>query len=93
MSWLLFFLGRVRQQAEDTNQRLKELLNLQSEWHRRVASARSSALLLKAVDMLFENRICTIPQIAQRFQVRYSSAKNIVQRLRGSGIVIPIAEV
>lgn len=92
-SWLLFFLQGVSDQAQDANLRLKQLLTLQSDWRKRVTQARSSALLLDAVDMLFETPICSIPQIAERLQVRYPSAKNVAERLVQNGILTPLGEM
>jgi Fic family protein len=92
MSWILFFLQGVSEQAQDANLRLKQLLALQSDWRKRVTQARSSALLLDIVDMLFESPICTIPQVAERLHVHYPSAKNVVQRLVQNGILEPLGE-
>jgi len=91
--WILFFLQGVKEQAQDANLRLKQLLTLQSDWRKRVTQARSSALLLEIVDMLFEMPICTIPQVSERLQVGYPSAKNAVQRLVQSGILSPLGEL
>ncbi len=90
--WILFFLQGVKEQAQDANLRLKQLLALQSDWRKRVTRARSSALLLDTVDMLFEMPVCTIPQVAERLKVHYPSAKNAVQRLVQNGILIPLGE-
>ncbi|MEW6285396.1 MAG: Fic family protein [Chloroflexota bacterium] len=93
MGWIHFFLQGVSEQAQDANSRLKQLLNLQTEWRRRVTQARSSALLLNLVDMLFEMPICTIPQVAERLHVRYPSAKNAVERLVQSGILSSLGDM
>jgi len=90
--WIEFFLQGVNEQAQDANLRLKQLLALQSNWRKQVTQARSSALLLKLVDMLFEMPICTIPSVAERLGVHYPSAKNAVERLVQSGILSPINE-
>jgi hypothetical protein len=71
---------------------LKQLLALQSNWRKLVTQARSSALLLKLVDMLFEMPICTIPSVAERLGVHYPSAKNAVERLAQNGILSPVRE-
>ena len=92
MQWILFFLQGVNEQAQDANVRLKQLLALQSDWRKQVTQARSSALLLDIVDMLFEAPVCAIPQVADRLQVRYPSAKNAVQRLVQNGILMPLGE-
>ncbi len=91
--WVDFFLQGVQQQAEDANARLKELQTLQNDWHQRITRARSSALLLKLIDILFEMPFCTIPQVAKRLQVRYPSAKNAVEHLLKAGILIPVGEL
>jgi len=90
--WIIFFLQGVKEQAQDANMCLKQLLALQSDWRKRVTQARSSALLLDLVDMLFEMPICTIPQVAERLQVHYPSAKNAVERLEQSGILTRLGE-
>jgi len=91
--WILFFLQGVCEQSQDANARLKQLLNLQSNWRKQITHARSSALLLNIVDMLFETPICTITQISKRLDIKYPSAKNAVERLVQNGILLPTSEM
>ena len=67
--------------------------DLREEWHRRLAQARTSALLLRLADALFESPILTIPQAQQRLGVTYPSAQRNVAKLIEAGILQPVGQV
>jgi len=73
--------------------RARRLQDLREEWHRRLAQARTSALLLRLADALFESPILTIPQAQQRLGVTYPSAQRNVAKLVGAGILQPVGQV
>jgi Fic family protein len=79
--WLLFFLHGVSEQARDAARRARRLQDLQREWRQQVTRARSSALLLRLVDSLFETPVLTIPQAERLLGVAYRSAKLNVEKL------------
>jgi len=92
-TWVLFFLRGVAEQARDAVERASRLQDLREEWHRRLAQARTSALLLRLADALFESPILTIPQAQQRLGVTYPSAQRNVAKLIEAGILQPVGQV
>ncbi len=55
----------------------------------RIQSARSSALLGRIVDMLFDIPAITIPHAVAELGITYNSAKNNIQRLIELGMITP----
>lgn len=85
--WVLFFLQGVTEQARDAIERAKRLQDLQTQWRQKVTKARSSSLLAKLVDLLFEIPILTIPQTGRLLGVTYRSAKLNISKLVELGIL------
>lgn len=85
--WLLFFLRGVAEQAGDALQRARKLQDLRESWHKLIAQARTSALLVRLVDVLFESPILTIPQAQHLLGVTYPSAQRNVEKLAQAGIL------
>lgn len=85
--WLLFFLRGVAEQAWDALQRARRLQDLREEWHQRLTQARTSALLVRLVDELFDWPIMTIPQAQRLLGVTYPSAKRNMEKLVQAGIL------
>jgi len=89
-AWLLFFLRGVAEQARDALERARRLQDLREEWHRRLAQARTSALTLRLVDILFTSPILTISQAQRLLKVgSYHSARKNVEKLVSAGILQP----
>jgi Fic family protein len=78
--WLMFFLRGVAEQSRDAIIRAKQLQDIQ-QWRQQLTQARSSALLLRLADSLFEMPILTIPQACKLLGVTYPSAQRIVRKL------------
>ncbi|HOT91454.1 MAG TPA: Fic family protein [Anaerolineae bacterium] len=85
--WLLFFLRGVAEQAGDAAARARRLQDLRETWHQRLAQTRSSALLIRLVDALFDRPILTIPQAQRLLDVTYPSAQRNVEKLVQAGIL------
>jgi Fic family protein len=89
-AWLLFFLRGVAEQARDAVERARRLQDLREEWHRRLAQARTSALTLRLVDLLFISPILTISQAQRLLKVgSYHSARKHMEKLVSAGILQP----
>lgn len=86
--WLAFFLRGITSQSNDALQRLKKLQDLQTSWRTQVARKRASATLLQLIDLLFEKPILTTRQIAERLNVTYVTAQNMVKRLVSEQVLI-----
>lgn len=90
--WLAFFLEGVAEQSRDAINRAKRLQNMQHQWRQQVTYARSSALLLRLIDSLFESPVLSIPRARDLLGVTYRSAQLNVQRLVEAGILRPFNE-
>ena len=79
--WVRFFLNGVRLAAKDATRRAQRLQELQADYRRRLQKARSSALITRLLDMLFELPTITVPYVAKALDVTYRSAQNNVKKL------------
>jgi len=79
--WIQFFLRGVSEQATDAIDRAHRLLELRERFRRQFHEARSSALLLKLIDELFNTPIVTIPRAMKILRVTYHSAQGNIERL------------
>jgi Fic family protein len=86
-SWIEFFLRGVAEQSQDAVWRAGRLLELWREHRRRFEAARSSSLVLRLVDHLFESPVITIPRAARLLGVTQRSASLIVAKLQKNGIL------
>lgn len=80
-AWIRFFLQAVEEQSRDAVVRATKLNELLGEFRRRLQSARSSALLLRAVEELFRSPATTITALKTILGVSYPSAQQIVEKL------------
>lgn len=90
--WLTFFVEGLRVAATESMEKLRELTELQRDYHARLRAARNSALLLKLVDNLFISPVITIPDAAEITGLSYHSAKSSVQKLVNANILRPIPD-
>jgi Fic family protein len=90
--WLLFFLHGVTEQAQDAIVRAKHLQDLQAAWRDRLTRVRTSTLLLRLADGLFESPVITIPEAQRLLKVTYPSAQRNVEKLVEAGILQQIGE-
>jgi len=90
--WVEFFLRGIREQSVDAAARARRLQDLQAAWRARVAVARSSALTLRLIDLLFESPIITIPGAQKHLGVTYPAAHSHVERLVRVGVLEPFGE-
>lgn len=87
LSWIEFFLAGVAEQARDALWRTEALLRLWQEYHQRFSTARSSALLLRLVDDLFEYPVLTISRAARRLGITQRAASLNIQKLVDAGLL------
>mgnify|MGYP001605397773 CR=1 FL=1 len=85
--WLLFVLRGVIEQAQEANDLAKHLEDLQIAWRAKFEKARGSALLLKMVDLLFENPVWTVGEMQGNLGVSFESARENVSRLIAAGML------
>jgi Fic family protein len=85
--WIRFFLEGLRVAANESSQKLGELLGLQREYYNLLRSARNSALLLTLVDHLFISPVITANEAAKIMGVTHSAATTSIQKLIDAGIL------
>jgi Fic family protein len=90
--WVAFFLRGVAEQARDAVARAKRLQDLETEWRQRLIQARTSALVLRLVEQLFQSPYIAIPQAQKLLKVTYPSAQRSVERLVKLGVLKPVAQ-
>jgi Fic family protein len=89
--WIAFFLEAVEHSCQRAVNKSRSLQDLQRIYFSRIQSARSSALLGRLVDMLFDIPAITIPHAMTELKITYNSAKNNIQRLIDLEIIQPRA--
>jgi Fic family protein len=87
--WIGFFLTGIMEACTDAVARAQELQALQKTYHEKIQRARSSALLGRLVDLLFEHPAISVPSAAARLGISYNAAKNNISHLVQSGILRP----
>lgn len=87
ISWINFFLRGVEESAIEANQQALALLNLRQRYHRLFQKGRSSALLIRLVDRLFESPFITFQEAARLLQVTPQAAANNIRQLEARGVV------
>lgn len=91
-NWIKFFLKGIEETCKDAVTKAAQLQDMQAEYHRRIQRARSSVLLGKIIDLLFEHPAITIPNASERLGIAYNAAKNNLDRLVEHQILRPGAE-
>jgi Fic family protein len=86
-SWIEFFLNGVEEACSDAFNRAQTLLDLQQTYRQKIQRARSSALLGRLIDMLFEHPAISIPYTADKLGISYNAAKNNIDVLVGHKIL------
>lgn len=88
--WLRYFLIGVEEQSRDAIHRIDRVLNLWETYRERVTSSRSSSLLGKLVDRLFDVPMITVPNAAKLLGVTQRAAGLNIQRLIAADILAEI---
>lgn len=89
--WIAFFLDGIEETCKDAITRAQSLQVLQKSYYGKIQRARSSALLGRLIDLLFEHPAITVPYAAKRLQISYNAAKNNINRLVEAQILRPSA--
>jgi Fic family protein len=90
LSWARFFLEGVTASAHEAIGRAEALAALRRKYHAKLSSARSSALLLKLVDSLFELPMLTIGKAASLLDVTPAAASANLRKLVDAGILTEV---
>ncbi|MHB0988895.1 MAG: Fic family protein [Bellilinea sp.] len=90
--WVIFFLQGVQHQALDTAKRARQIQDLQAAWREELQQSRTSMLIMRVVDLLFEIPAVSANQVARHCQVSHQSAMHVLRKLEGMGWVREITE-
>jgi Fic family protein len=85
--WVQFFLRGVAEQAQDTNARVKRLQDLQTQWRQQVLTTRKASVLLRVLDLLFEQPYVAAHDLQAKLTITHPTANNALRRLVELGIV------
>jgi len=88
IDWVDFFLLGVEESARDAVTRADALLALRDKWRAEFEKARSSALLHKLIDRLFEAPAIRIRDAVSLLGVTPASASANIKKLEAAGIVV-----
>ena len=89
--WLSYFFKGVALQSVDASDRIQAIDDLVSGWKRLLAEGQS-ALAVKVLDLLVENPFCTVPGVAQRSGVAFTTAQRAINRLESVGILTQVGD-
>lgn len=87
LGWVNFFLLAVYQSAEEAIRQAEGLLSLRDNYHQRFQRARSSALLQKLIDELFQSPSITIGRAAALLKVTPAAAAYNIRKLEAAEIL------
>ncbi|KQT35081.1 hypothetical protein ASG29_02850 [Sphingomonas sp. Leaf412] len=85
-AWIAFFLEAVAESAAETIAVVERLQDLQRDYRDRFQTARRSALMLRIIDLAFEQPVRSITNIAEALGVTYAGAANNVAALVAQGV-------
>ena len=90
--WVIFFLNGVTQQAQDTQRRVKQIQDLQSEWDTELQKNHVTALTLGAAHALIETPILSANLLVKKLDISHQGAMKILRKLEFLGLVKEITE-
>lgn len=85
-AWTGFFLTAVAESAAETIAVVERLQDLQRKYRERFQTARRSALMLRIIDLAFEQPVRSVTNIAEALGVAYAGAANNVRELVTHGV-------
>jgi Fic family protein len=84
--WLAFFLDIIVEASASTIAVTDRLLQLQRDYRQTFQQARSSALLLRIIDLAFERAAWRVSTLADALGVTYAGAAHNVRQLVDAGV-------
>lgn len=89
--WIAFFLTAMAESAGETIAVVERLQDLQRTWRDRFQTARRSALMLRIIDLAFEQPVRSVTNIAEALDVTYAGAANNIAELMTRGVAEEVA--
>jgi len=91
--WIVFFLRALAEQARDTNNKARQLLDLREKWRVELSRISKSTRPLVLADKLFELPILTVPRAMTLLDTKvYNTANDVVEKLVEANILKPLDE-
>jgi Fic family protein len=87
LGWLAFFLEAVCASCNEAIGIIDRLETLNRHYRLTVQQARSSALLTKLVDAVFETPVLTVPKAEQILGITYRAARTNIDKLIEAGLL------
>jgi len=88
LAWINFFLRGVYQSATEANDHAIALLKMRQRYHRQFQKGRSSALVIRLIDRLFQTPTITINEAAKLLDVSHQAAAGNIRKLVEKGILV-----
>ncbi|HJN93536.1 MAG TPA: Fic family protein [Dehalococcoidia bacterium] len=88
--WVLFFLRAITTQVRDARDRIEVVDGLYASYKELAMRSAGSKAAVPAVDLVLENVVVTVPQLAKYVGCHPSTAKKALEELSGLGIVEPV---
>lgn len=92
LAWIDFFMDAIIDAGSDAIARIDKLQALRVRFHQSVQTKRSSALLMRLIDLLFERPAIQIAVAARHLGITYAAAKNNIERLEAEGMIVKYVE-
>jgi Fic family protein len=89
--WIEFFLRGVIAQCEHANHSARRIVQQLGIYRDKLQSARSSATLLRLLELVFVNPYVTIPLIAKKLGITFPTAQRAIDGLVQAGILEEIS--
>ena len=86
-AWIRFFLKGVAEQSKDSVARSERLLDLRKRYQEKVQTPRTSILLQRLIDMLFEVPALTTKRVVEESKITPAAAQNNINKLVEAGIL------
>jgi Fic family protein len=86
-AWIDFFVIALLAQAIDAYDRGERLLELRDAYRERYQRGRTSAALLRVIDMLFESPATTVPRVERALGVTFPTASKWIESLVTDGVL------
>ncbi|HIG98043.1 TPA: Fic family protein [Candidatus Woesearchaeota archaeon] len=88
LSWLNFFLDGVCQTSQETSKKIKILIKLREDYHKRLKEISATPLSFTLADLFFENPYWSIPHIIEfKIKKNYPLIKRGIDNLLKIGLV------
>ncbi|MBI5364046.1 MAG: Fic family protein [Planctomycetes bacterium] len=86
-AWLEFMLRCFAESAADASNRVERMLRLRDELRAGVTKARSSALMLRLIDRLFEYPAVTVRQACELLGITHTAVRRHLAKLVDMGVL------